>query len=36
MKNTPRSFRLVCSPEQIPDVEALLRAEGFHGPDPDG
>ncbi len=29
MKNTPRSFRLVCSPEQIPDVEALLRAEGF-------
>jgi len=29
MKNTPRSFRLVCTEEQIPDVEALLRAEGF-------
>jgi 16S rRNA (cytosine1407-C5)-methyltransferase len=29
MKNTARSFRLACSPEQVPDVEALLRAEGF-------
>lgn len=29
MKNTPRSFRLVCSADQIPDVEALLLAEGF-------
>ena len=29
MKNTARSFRLVCSPEQVPDVETLLRAEGF-------
>ena len=29
MKNTARSFRLACSAEQVPDVEALLRAEGF-------
>jgi len=29
MKNTTRSFRLVCTPEQVPDVEALLKAEGF-------
>jgi len=29
MKNTTRSFRLVCSANQIPDVEALLHAEGF-------
>ena len=29
MKNTTRSFRLVCSTDQIKDVEALLQAEGF-------
>jgi len=29
MKTTARSFRLVCAPDQIPDVEALLCAEGF-------
>lgn len=29
MKNTSRSFRLVCAPDQMPDVEALLRDEGF-------
>lgn len=29
MKTTARSFRLVCAPDQVPDVEALLRAEGF-------
>jgi 16S rRNA (cytosine1407-C5)-methyltransferase len=29
MKNTTRSFRLACAEDQIPDVEALLRAEGF-------
>ena len=29
MKNTTRSFRLVCSSDQIKDVEALLQAEGF-------
>ena len=33
MKNTHRSFRLVCAPKQVADVEALLQAEGFsfHG-----
>lgn len=29
MKNTSRSFRLVCDPDHIPDVEALLHDEGF-------
>lgn len=29
MKNTTRSFRLVCAQDQINDVEALLHAEGF-------
>ena len=32
MTDTPalrRSFRLVCGPEQIPSVEALLSAQGF-------
>jgi 16S rRNA (cytosine1407-C5)-methyltransferase len=29
MKNTSRSFRLVCAPDQIHDVEALLHAEDF-------
>lgn len=29
MKKTHRSFRLVCTPDQVPDVEALLRSEGF-------
>ena len=29
MKNTARSFRLVCARDQIQDVEALLHAEGF-------
>lgn len=29
MKNTARSFRLVCAHDQIQDVEALLHAEGF-------
>lgn len=29
MKTNARSFRLVCAPRQTPDVEALLRAEGF-------
>ncbi len=29
MKNATRSFRLVCQPDQIPDVETLLEAEGF-------
>ena len=29
MKNTTRSFRLVCAKDQIQDVEALLQAEGF-------
>jgi 16S rRNA (cytosine1407-C5)-methyltransferase len=29
MKSTPRSFRLACTAEQVPDAEALLRAEGF-------
>lgn len=29
MKNTTRSFRLACAEDQVPDVEALLRAEGF-------
>ena len=26
---TGRSFRLVCPPEQMPQVESLLRAQGF-------
>ena len=29
MKNTTRSFRLVCAQDQINDVESLLHAEGF-------
>lgn len=29
MKKCARSFRLVCAPDQIADVEALLHAEGF-------
>lgn len=29
MKNTSRSFRLVCAQDQVHDVEALLYAEGF-------
>lgn len=29
MKNTARSFRLVCAPDQVFDAEALLHAEGF-------
>ena len=29
MENTSRSFRLVCDPDRIPDVEALLHDEGF-------
>jgi 16S rRNA (cytosine1407-C5)-methyltransferase len=29
MKNTSRSFRLVCSQDQVHDVEALLHAEDF-------
>jgi 16S rRNA (cytosine1407-C5)-methyltransferase len=29
MKNTTRSFRLVCAKDQVQDVEALLHAEGF-------
>jgi len=29
MKKSARSFRLVCSPDQVSDVEALLYAEGF-------
>jgi len=29
MKHTLRSFRLVCEPTQIQDVENLLRSEGF-------
>lgn len=29
MTQTLRSFRLVCAPHQVPDVEALLAAEGF-------
>ena len=26
---TGRSFRLVCPPEQMPQVESLLRAQGY-------
>ena len=28
-KTLIRSFRLVCAPEQVPAVEALLRAQGY-------